>query len=161
AALERFLVASQSFDSATARRAAIDILEANARTSEAHQFLTQPLTARFLFPTLQTWMVEAPHANLPVRWLGILKRDDALVAGALAMYPDDTPVRKMLVGHALDRVDFGTHHLDESYFIGSVDYALAELNRARQLIADAPDAAAFARLASEVDYFDRLVADWQ
>ncbi|PCE32605.1 hypothetical protein [Burkholderia ubonensis] len=161
AALEGFLVASRAFDSATARRAAVDILEANARTSEAHQFLTQPLTARFLFPTLQTWRVEAPHANLPVRWLGILKRDDALLAGALAMCPDDTPVRKMLVEHALDSADFGTHHLDESVFIGSVDYARSELDRARNLIADAPDSAAFARLASEVDHFDRLIADWQ
>ncbi|KVX39867.1 hypothetical protein WL04_09025 [Burkholderia ubonensis] len=161
AALERFLDASRSFDSTTARRAAIDILEANARTSEAHQFLAQPLTARFLLPTLQTWMHEEPDANLPVRWLGILERDDALLAGALAMCPDDMPVRKMLIGHALDSVDFATHHLDESCFIGSVDHALAKLERARRLIADAPDAAAFARLASEVDHFAQLVADWQ
>ncbi|WP_257010377.1 hypothetical protein [Burkholderia ubonensis] len=161
AALERFLDASRSFDGTTARRAAIDILEANARTSEAHQFLAQPLTARFLLPTLQTWMHEEPDANLPIRWLGILKRDNALLAGALAMCPDDTPVRTMLIERALDFVDFATHHLDESRFIGSVDHVLENLDRARRLIADAPDAAAFARLSSEVDHFDQLVADWQ
>ncbi|KVQ95130.1 hypothetical protein WK09_09210 [Burkholderia ubonensis] len=161
AALERFLDASRSFDSTTARRAAIDILEANARTSEAHQFLAQPLTARFLLPTLQTWMHEEPDANLPVRWLGILERDDALLAGALAMCPDDMSVRTMLIERALDSVDFATHHLDESCFIGSVDHVLENLDRARRLIADVPDAASFARLASEVDHFAQLVADWQ
>ncbi|MGS0894537.1 hypothetical protein ACVBGC_18705 [Burkholderia stagnalis] len=161
AALDAFLAAAHAFDAATARRVAIVILEADARTAEAHQFISQPLTARFLLPTLRAWMEDDAHANLPVRWLGLMTRDTVLLTRALAMCVTDVPVRRRLIGHALDSVDFSTHHLDESCFIGSVEHAMDSLERARGLIADAPDQAAFARVAEEVGYFDRLLADWR
>lgn len=160
-ALEGFLVASRSFDSATARRAAIEILEANSRTSESHQFLTQPLTARFLVPTLKAWMEEDAGATLPVRWLGILHRDPELLTRALALCPEDRPVRTILIDFALGWADHATHHLDESIFLGSVDEATSALERARSLIAKAPDPDALAHLTSEVHYFDCLIADWK
>src|SRR5690349_22122100 len=62
ATLELFLTAAQSFDKATARSSAIQILELNERTREAHQFLTQPLISRFLVPTLQAWSEDEPKA---------------------------------------------------------------------------------------------------
>lgn len=161
AALEQFLVASRSFDSATARRAAIEILEANSRTSQAHQFLTQPLTARFLLPTLGAWMEEDAEAALPVRWLGLLNRDPALLRRALSMCPDDLPVRKVLIDFALGWADHATHHLDESVFLGSVDEATSAVDLARSYIAKAPDPEALAHLTREVEYFDRLITDWK
>lgn len=160
-ALERFLVASSSFDSAAARRAAIEILEANSRSSKTHQFLTQPLTARFLVPTLKAWMEEDAVTTLPVRWLGMLNRDPELLTRALSGFPEDMPVRRMLIDFALGGVDYATHHLDESFFLGSVDEATSALERARRLIAEAPDPEALAYLTSEVQHFDRLIADWK
>lgn len=160
AELERFLVASRSFDSVTARGAALEILEANARIPESHQFLTHPLTARFLEPTLRSWMEEDAGAHLPVRWLGLLTRDPDLLNKALSACPEDLPVRKILIGFALGWADYATHHLDESSFIGSIDQATSALTRARSLLATAPEREPLAYLTDELDYFDRLITDW-
>jgi hypothetical protein len=159
-ALEHFLESSRSFDSATARSAAVRILESNARTRGTHQFLTQPLVARFLMPTLRVWIDDEPATCVPVRWLGILSRDIELLDRALSMCPEDIPVREMLIEDDLSCADYATHHLDETRFIGSVDEVIAALAHARDLTANAPEPEAFAYLTSEVNYFDALVADW-
>ncbi|WP_296267560.1 hypothetical protein [Pseudomonas sp. UBA6562] len=161
AELERFLAASRSFDNAIARGAAIEILEANMRTSGAHQFLTQPLVARFLRPTLQDWMEDDAEASLPVRWLGMLDRDAELLTRALSACPEDLPVRKILIDFALGWVDHATHHLDESVFLGSPEEAILALERAKGLIAEAADPEALDHLRDEVRYFEHLVADWK
>jgi hypothetical protein len=159
--LERFLVAAQSFDSLTARSAALNILELNARAVKVHQFLTQPLITRFLTPTLEAWIRAEPETSAPVRWLGILAHDDALLDKALAMRPEDTPVRKLLIKRDLSWAEFATHHLDESHFIGDVDETVAALERARSLIVTAPDPEKLSALEAEVRYLDDLVADWK
>jgi len=159
--LERFLEASRSFDSAAARAAAVRILELNARASKAHQFLTQPLVTRFLIPTLKAWMDDEPAASTPVRWLGLMSRDNSLLERALSLSPEDTPVRKRLIESDISLADYATHHLDESRFLGNVDEVIAALTHARELIADAPEPQALAHLLSEVHCFATQVADWR
>jgi len=159
--LELYLEESRSFDSSTARLAAVQILEANARTQGVHQFLAQPLIKRFLLPTLQAWMQEDANTNIPVRWLGILNRDHELLTRALSMCPSDIPVRKLLIDFAFGDVDYATHHLDESFFIGSVEDAESTLELAKSLIADAPVPETFAHHSSDVQHFTRLIADWR
>jgi hypothetical protein len=119
------------------------------------------LLNRFLRPTLQQWRDADPRANPPLRWLGILDHDGDLLREALAMRPEDTPVRKILIDFALGHVEYATHHLGESCFLGSVEEAIDSLRLAGKLIADAPDPAAFAWLAAEMDDYQRLIADWQ
>jgi hypothetical protein len=67
------------------------------RTAEAHQFLAQPLVTQFLIPTLRAWIDDEPAKSVPVRWLGMLSRDNELLDRALSMCPEDIPVRKMLI----------------------------------------------------------------
>jgi hypothetical protein len=160
-ALDLFLEESHSFDSATARLAATQILEINALTQGVHHFLAQPLVKRFLLPTLQAWMQEDASTNIPVRWLGMLNHDRELLARALSMCPDDVPVRRRLIDFALGDVDHATHHLDESFFIGSVEYATSALELARALIADAPAPATFAPYSSDVQHLSCLIEDWR
>lgn len=161
AELEAFLAASRCFGSTTARSAAVEVLEANMRISGAHQFMTQPLIARFLMPTLKAWMEEDAEANLPVRWLGMLDRDAELLNRALVACPEDMPVRKILIDFALGWVDHATHHLDESVFLGSPEEASSALARAKALITEAPEPGKLGYLNDEVRYFECLVADWQ
>jgi hypothetical protein len=160
-ALEEFLSAARSFDSAAARSAAVTIMESNARVNRAHQFLTQPLVSRFLVPTLRSWMNDEPDASTPIRWLGMLLRDHELLERALSMCPEDTPVRSLLIERHLYDAWFATHHLNETTFLGSVDVAVTDLARARELITNAPDPDALAHLASRLHYFDALIADWK
>lgn len=160
-ALDLFLDASRTFDNVTARLAAVKILESNARTSEAHQFLAQPLVAKFLFPTLQAWMNAEPNASIPVSWLGIMSRDYSLLEVALFMCPDDNPVRKLLIERQLSIADWATHHLDESVLLGSVEDVTSALMHARTLITSAPRPDDFVFHNSEIQHFCELMDDWQ
>lgn len=159
-ALEQFLAATLSFDTATRRTAAVDIFEANARTHEAHQFLSQPLLSRFLLPTLKAWADEQPSAQVPLRWLGLQLNEQALLVRALALCPADIPVRMRLINHYLSSADHATHHLDESHFIGNVDYARDELARAQVLISSAAEPERLHHLQTELLEYQNLIADW-
>ena len=105
-------------------------------------------------------MDDEPAASTPVRWLGILSRDDKLLDRALSMCPEDIPVRKMLIDFYLSLAEYATHHLDENRFLGSTDEVMEVLARARSLISDAPEADAFVYLISEVHYLHTQVIDW-
>lgn len=159
-ALEQFLAATLSFDTATRRTAAVDIFEADARSHEAHQFLSQPLLSRFLLPTLQAWVDEQPSAQVPLRWLGLQLNEHELLVKALALCPADSPVRMRLINHSLSSVDHATHHLDESHFIGNVEYAHAELARAQALISSAAEPERLQHLQTELLEYQNLIADW-
>lgn len=161
AALDDFLRNAPASDSLAAREQALQIVELHGRTREAHQFLAQPLLARFLFPTLQAWIESEPTAHAPLRWLGLLQNDGDLLRRALAVGPHDVAVRCRLIDFALGAADFATHHLDEGFFIGEPAEAREALELATGLIAEAPDAAPFARQADEVAQFTALLDDWQ
>lgn len=159
-ALEQFLASASSFDTATQRALAVDIFEANARTHEAHHLLNQPLMSRFLLPTLQAWVDEQPNAQVPLRWLGLQRNEHELLLRALALNPADTPVRMRLIDHHLSSADHATHHLDESHFIGEVQYALDELARAQALITGATEPERLQHRHTELLAYQDLIADW-
>ena len=142
------------------RALAVDIFEANARTHEAHHLLNQPLMSRFLLPTLQAWVDEQPNAQVPLRWLGLQRNEHELLLRALALNPADTPVRMRLIDHHLSSADHATHHLDESHFIGEVQYALDELARAQALITGATEPERLQHLHTELLAYQDLIADW-
>jgi hypothetical protein len=114
AALEAFLDASARWNAETARAACQTLLELHARTPASHQFLAQPLLARFILPTLDRWLSEVPDSQIAVRWLAILHRDRHLLEQALAMAPADVAVRRHLADWVLSDVEYATHHLVES-----------------------------------------------
>jgi hypothetical protein len=83
------------------------------------------------------WHILDAVTTLPVRWLGMLNRDPELLTRALSGFPEDMAVRRILIDFALGGVGHATHHLDESFFLRSVDEATSALERARRLIAEA------------------------
>lgn len=159
--LEQFLNKASSFDTSASRECVIQILELSERFKSAHQFLTQPLVSRLLFPTLHEWSDHEPENNVPIRWLGILGRDYELLAKALAMCPEDVPVRQRLIDHELSYVELATHHLDEGHFIGNVEDSLAALRRASELLTNAPDSKLFNIMESERAHLEGLLAAWK
>ena len=160
-ALDHFLRDAPAPDTLSAREQALQIVELHSRTREAHQFLAQPLLARFLFPTLQAWIDDEPTAHAPLRWLGLLQSDGDLLRRALAVSPGDVAVRHRLIDFALGAVEYATHHLDEGFFIGEPAEARDALERVARLIAEAPDARPFERPADEAAQLQALLDDWQ
>lgn len=161
AALDEFLRNAPLPESLPARELCLQILTLHGQTHEAHQFLTQPLLSRFLFPTLRAWVDSEPKAHAPLRWLGLLQNDGDLLRWALSVRPDDVAVRYRLIDFALGAADYATHHLDEGFFIGEPADARQALELAAQLIAEAPDASPFSRHSEEAAQLSALLDDWQ
>jgi hypothetical protein len=161
AALDGFLRNTPAPETPPARELALQIIELHAQTREAHQFLAQPLLARFLLPTLRAWIDSEPTAHAPLRWLGLLQNDGDLLRRALAACAEDVAVRNRLIGFALGAADYAMHHLDEGFFIGEPAEAREALALAARLIAEAPDASPFARQAEEGAQLSAMLDDWQ
>jgi hypothetical protein len=160
-ALEQFLEAASHWKSSDARRICQKVLELHARTPEAHQFLTQPLSTRFVFPVLEAWVADEPDSQTALRWLGILRRDSALLQRALALSPEDVSVRRRLAYWHLSGVEHATHHLGESQLLGSLEATRESLAKARAILDDAPDSAPMADLAGEISEFESMLDDWE
>lgn len=158
--LNEFLDKASSWDIETARSLVLTILSADARTPEAHQFMTHPLLTRLIFPVLEQWGADRPSALEPLRWLGMLRSDVVALEKALSLDPTDVPVRRRLVNFALDSVDHATHHLSESVLLLTAEETRASIAAARDLIASAPDSSMFAYLSAEADEYERMVDDW-
>ncbi|MCL2310617.1 MAG: hypothetical protein FWC42_10210 [Proteobacteria bacterium] len=161
ARLNDFLAEAALWDTGLARRNVLTILEAGARTSEAHPFMAHPLLARLIYPTLDQWMVDEPSAVEPLRWFGLLQSDADALRRALSLSPDDIPVRRRLIHFAIDYADFATHHLSESVLLSSVEEVRAAIATARQYIASAPDIKPFAGLSVEANEYEQMVDDWE
>lgn len=156
-----FLTIADAWDPATAQQNVEFILDLHSRTRDCHQFLVQPLMTRLVLPVLHRWSEEAPEAIAPIRWLGMLERNPDRLARVLAANPDDIEVRRLLIVGHLCHVDYATHHLVDSLFIGELDQALETLEHATRLIDEAPDAQAVADLESEARCFGRMLFDWR
>lgn len=161
AALEEFLGTAGQWQSSDARHICQTVLELHARTPAAHQFLTHPLRTRFVLPVLEGWVAEEPDCQTALRWLGILRRDLASLQRALALSPEDVPVRRLLADWHLSYVDHATHHLGESQLLDSLEATRESLAQARAILDDAPDSTPLTDLVAEIVEFESMLDDWE
>lgn len=159
--LESFLLNAETWDTRARQRACIKILELDSRTPSAHQFLATPTLVRFIFPVLEQWYNDDPNSQLALRWIGIFRRDPEYLEKALALSPDDDPVRRKLASILLDGVDTATHHLVESRLLGDLDATKKALAEARALIESAPDQTHLKQVLEEISDYEDLMSDWE
>lgn len=160
-ALNRFLSAAEHWSDEQARRHVLTIVQVDARTPEAHQFMAVPLLQKLIYPRLEQWLDAVPNAVEPTRWLGLLRRDAALLRQALVLDPADVVVRSRLIDYALDAADHATHHLNESILLGQVAEVREAIALARNLIATAPDPEPFRSYVAEANQFEQMMDDWE
>jgi hypothetical protein len=161
AALNNFLACADTWKSEKSQDAVNTILTLHYRTPACHQFLTQPLLSRFVYPALERWSEDEPESIAPVRWQAMLHRDPDLLTKVLAADPSDIAIRRMLIERQLSSVDYATHHLNEGLFIGELDEALEDLRRATDLIKGAPDREPLSDLDREARQYGQMLFDWQ
>lgn len=159
--LRDFLSTAAAWKTDDARGLVVSILELHARAPNAHTFMTQPLWDELVFPVLDDWHTTSPDAVVPLRWLGLLRQDTDLLRLALSITPNDVPVRRALVNCALSDVDFATHHLDETIFLGEVSAAKANLSQAGIWLDLAFPPEAFNDLRDELAQLHQMVVDWE
>ena len=161
AALRKFLSDAKTWVPEHARERVVTIVELHARIPKAHTFMSNPLWEQLVLPVLETWVRECPADIIPMRWLGLLKRNTEYLRSALAILPEDIPVRRKLVDLALADVEFATHHLDETVFLGSVDDAAAALREAGEWLNAATPVEMFADLRQNFEHLNQVLLDWK
>jgi len=159
--LDSFLNTAELWPPSLARRNVLTILQADARSRQAHKFIAHPLLSRLVFPTLEHWKEEEPSSVEPLRWLGLLRSESDALERTLSLMPSDVPVRRKLINLALDVADYSTHHLSESTLLGSVEEARESIATASFLISSAPDIKPFDDLLAEAKEYEQMLDDWE
>jgi hypothetical protein len=136
-ALDEFITSTLKVPAANQRELADWMMESWYANPRVHFFLSQPLWENLVKPVLTSWAVES-DSTIPRRWLGMYTSDFELLRDVLARTPSDIRARVALVRLLLRYVDFATHHLVESSFIGSESEALADLNEAQRWLQEVP-----------------------
>lgn len=160
-ALRQFLDASRLWADNVARDKCQAILELQSLVPNVHQFLSQPLMAQFVDPVLENWLADEPENPQALRWLGLLHSNSDHLFKALAIIPEDMPVRSRLIAMHIDEVDYATHHLDEGHFIGELEEAVQAVKTAELLLEDAPDVFSFEQLTKEISTYKSMLDDWR
>jgi len=160
AALRQFLQEAACLPAADARSACLTILNLHNHAPDVHLLISHPLRTQFLIPTLEAWVRDEPLAPIPLRELGLLTRNPALVQRALSLAPGDIAARRFLIGVRLTYVDYATHHLAESILLHDLATTRAALTEARDLMHAAHDPAPFQDLLQEALHYEQLLADW-
>jgi len=159
--LRDFLSVAAEWTNDNSREVVVFVLEVHARVPDAHTFMTEPLWNEFVFPVLDDWHSTSPAAIVPLRWLGLLRRDTNLLERTLSALPNDIPVRRELVNSALSEANCATHHLDESLFLGKVSAAKVQLAQARMWLDSAFPPEPFNDLREELGRLHQMVVDWE
>jgi hypothetical protein len=159
-ALDEFLRIAGTWEEKVRQEMVSHILSTYYTFPSAHQFLAYPLVEKLIKPVLNQWKEEQPNAVEPIRWLGLLDDDPPALELALNRKPSDDLVRGTLVQHYLRHVDFATHHLVESIFLGNVQETLGDLESAKRLLQSAPNLEPFTSLSARLNKLQSLVDDW-
>lgn len=126
------------------------------RHAEIHQLLAHPLI-KFLREVLTHWACDEPQNPVPLKWLGYIAGDISFYEKALHLDPQDEICVTHIAQAHLNDVDYQTHHLSESLFIGSLQDACSSLNKAQTLVETLNSQALKAELQKEIEYYKKLL----
>lgn len=113
-----------------------------------------------LVEVLQQWRADCPAAPEPCRWLGYLTEDASWYEAALQIDPDDQISLGCLAAACLNDIDFMTHHISESVFLGSERDAADALAKASDLISRLRPEVIKDELNKDLAYYRSLLQAW-
>ena len=126
---------------------------------EIHQLLAHPLV-ELLKVVLEHWVEDDPENPTPHKWLGYMAGEISSFERALELDPKDEICIIRIAQAHLNDVDYQTHHLSESIFIGEYSDAKISLEKASYLIKTLSSKGIKAEMQSEIEYYDRLLDCW-
>jgi tetratricopeptide (TPR) repeat protein len=141
------------------RRLAEELSSLGFWNGEIHQLLALPLV-ELLKTTLLAWVADEPENPTPHKWLGYVAGDISSYERALELDPNDEVCITRIAQAHLNNVDYQTHHLSESHFIGEYSDAQASLEKAQSLINTLSSQDIIDKMQSELDYYNRLLSSW-
>lgn len=123
------------------------------------RFLPLPLV-ELLKLVLQKWIVDEPENPISHKWLGYVTGDISSYERVLEIDPKDEICITRIAQAQLNDIDYQTHHLSESLFIGEYSDAKASLDKAKSLVNTLSSKDIKAKMQSELEYHNRLLGSW-
>ena len=148
-----------SLDVSLQREIASSLVALQLTNPGVHQLLPHPIKAALL-RILETWHHACPNEVSPLLALGALSNNIEHFEAALRIQPDEQKAIARVVQFHLSNIDFQTHHLSESRFIGSVEDAYESLSKAAMLIEGVLDERHRATLQNELKHHQALISEW-
>ena len=158
--LRTFIEEAQSLPVEKQRAIACKLTELYFYNSDVHQLLPQPAVA-YVGSVLQAWCDISPAQPEPYRWCGIIFGNTAFFERALTIAPEDRISLSRLALKELQVVDFATHHLSDSIFLGSESEADSALAKAVSYVMRLPADEAKAEHMKEIAYYRTLLNAWR
>lgn len=127
---------------------------------EAHQLLAHPLV-EFLKEVLGRWTADEPNNPTPYKWLGYVTGDISAYERAFVLDPKDEICISQIAHAHLGDIDYQTHHLSESLFLGDIRDAKSSLEQAERLIAALSSQDLRLEMQNELEYYNDLLTCWE
>ena len=158
--LRSFIEQSRKLPVDEQRAMARELAELYFYNRDVHQLFPQPAVA-FIGDVLQKWCDEGPSSPEPYRWYGVVCGKPELFERALREDPEDPISLSRLVLQELQSVDFATHHLSESKFLGSESEADSALAKAVAYAMRMPINESKTKHMEEIAYYRSLLSAWR
>ncbi|MFZ5986350.1 MAG: hypothetical protein ACOYWZ_04380 [Bacillota bacterium] len=158
--LEKFIAEIRSKNIEEQRSMVAQLAALSYFNKSIHQLIPHPLH-QFLLVILKDWAMEGVIDITPYRWYGYFSNDLSSYEKALEIESTDEISLIELTNACLSNVDYQTHHLSESLFIGNIGDANQSLKKAYSYVEKLMDGNRKATLNEEIQYFTRLISMWE
>ncbi len=159
-AINEFISSTKCMSIEEQRRIADEIISLSYHNKDIHQLISHPLM-QFLLEVFKNWAEEVSEDVIPYRWLGYISNDLENYEKALEINPTDEISIIMLVQASLSHIDYQTHHLSETRFIGKIEDARNSLEKADELINKLQPGQLKDKMLDEYRYFLSLINRWE
>ncbi len=159
-AIEQFIVSNQSKSKMEQRNIIEELSALSYRNKKVHQLIPHPLQ-QYMIAVLENWIEEEPDNAIPYRWSGFIKSDLQSYKRAIEINSFDIISLIAIINFNLNYVDYQTHHLNESLFIGKLDEVNELLDEVNKLLCRIEQIDIKNYLLSEYYYYRKLLDSWK
>ncbi len=159
-AVEDFISLTRSKNIDEQREIAKELAFLSYYNKEVHQLIPQQLH-QFLITILKEWTKKKTGDVTPYRWLGYFCNNLDYYEEAIRICPADEISLIELVKGKLNNVDYQTHHLSETMFIGNIENARASLEYAYNAIKKLKSGTLKDSLCDGYNYYKKLIDAWE
>ncbi|AOA57332.1 hypothetical protein [Acinetobacter larvae] len=158
--IQAFIQHCQTASMAQQLHIALQLLNLIAQHPNIHQLMSQPLQ-QYLLNLMQQAIQQYPHTACYYQWLGYLTHDLALYQKAYALDPQNQNCLEKIIQFYIQQIDWQTHHLCESFFIGELKHCLDKLQQLKQYIAQFSQQSDRRYYQQQYQYYQALITAWQ
>lgn len=160
ASIMEFILSSKNKSVEEQRTIAEELSSLGFWNGQIHQLLAHPLV-EYVRGVLEHWSRDEPNNPVPHKWLGYISGDISFYERTLQLDPNDEVCINRIAQTHLNDVDYQTHHLSESLFLGDINDAKNSLHIAQYLIERLTTKTIKFEMQSELEYYIRLLECWE